>query len=122
MSINLKPTTDLEEQAFAQNNITARSKLYSQLGPAEYAEREQAWGATKFRAGKRPDGTETKPNGKATSTNPFTTLRGKDGKIDPVQMAKVVSMLRAMGTKAVAAIARSVDKRLDGTDIPQRYL
>ena len=119
MSINLD---DLEEQAFAQNNITARSKLYSQLGPAEYAEREQAWGATKFRAGNRPEGTETKPNGKATSTNPFTTLRGKDGKIDPVQMAKVASMLRAMGTKAVAAIARSVGKRLDGTDIPRRYL
>jgi hypothetical protein len=61
-------------------------------------------------------------NGHDKSTNPFKNLRTKSGAIDPVQMEKVSSFIRAAGTKAAAAVARSAGLKLDGTPIDPRYL
>jgi len=56
-----------------------------------------------------------------SATNPFIGLRGKDGKINPEQMKKVQSFIKAAGSRAAADVARSAGLRLDGSEIPEQY-
>jgi len=57
------------------------------------------------------------------STNPFVGLRDpRTGAIRPEQMKKVESFIRGAGTKAAAAVAKSVGLRLDGSPIDPKYL
>lgn len=55
------------------------------------------------------------------SKNPFIGLRDRSGKIVPEKMRAVESLLRGVGAKKAADIARSAGLRLDGTEIPERY-
>jgi hypothetical protein len=56
------------------------------------------------------------------SSNPFIGLRDKSGAIRPEQMKKVESLLKAVGTAKAAAIAKSAGLRLDGSQIPEKFL
>ena len=57
------------------------------------------------------------------STNPFVGLRdARTGAIKPEQMRKVESFIKAAGTKAAAAVARSAGLRLDGSPIDPKFL
>jgi hypothetical protein len=69
---------DLETLAFEQRNVSARGKLYQELGPALFAERCKAWGLSgpnDFSQGTQPDSgasSNSKPNKKPDSSNPFS--------------------------------------------------
>ncbi len=57
------------------------------------------------------------------SKNPFIKLRDpRTGKINEAQMKKVESFIRAAGTKAAAAVAKSAGLQLDGSPIDPKYL
>jgi hypothetical protein len=71
---------DLETLAFEQRNVSARGRLYKELGPARLDERAKAWGlkgADDFRTkGERPDGSNDGDGKSKTKTpdasNPFS--------------------------------------------------
>ena len=102
---------DLEQRAFGDNNQTARSRLYKQLGPVEYAEREKAWGATGFRKGKSPN--DADPAGKAedATKNPW---RAKDFRTNKDAQQKAAGIISRLGTATAANLARSAGVTLDG--------
>ncbi len=66
---------------------------------------------------------ERRLNGSADhKTNPFVNLRDpRTGQINPAQMAKVQSFIKAAGAKVAAAVAKSAGLRLDGSPIPDAY-
>jgi hypothetical protein len=98
---------DLEQRAFGQNNQTARAQLYKQLGPVEYAEREKAWGAENFKAGKAPDGANDSTKAKPAKDNPWlgsnwnTTKQGQ--------------IVRALGLPAAQRIAKAAGSFVGAT-------
>ena len=103
---------DLEERAFGDNNQTARSRLYKQLGPVEYAEREKAWGATGFRKGKTPNEADATGKAEDTNKNPW---RSKDFRTDKAAQARAAGIIKSLGTKVAASMARAAGKTLDGS-------
>jgi hypothetical protein len=109
----------------AKTNQTARGELFRKIhGDKPKSEEAASYAAmTKLLAGEEaPVAKKTAANGLVEkSKNPFIGLRDKSGQIDPVKMAKVESFIKAAGSKAAAAVARSAGLRLDGTEIPERY-
>jgi len=86
------------------------------------AERAKRDGTNGSDTGGHPHG-QTQVERRTTSTNPFVNLRDKKtGQINPEQMKKVESFIRAAGTKAAASVARAAGLRLDGSEIPPEYL
>jgi hypothetical protein len=98
---------DLEQRAFGQNNQTARAQLYKQLGPVEYSEREKAWGAENFKAGKAPTGANDSTKAKPGKDNPWlgsnwnTTKQGQ--------------IVRALGLAAAQRIAKAAGSYVGAT-------
>ncbi len=105
----------LDVELMRAGNKTAEQRVFLQLG----GEKDQAGALAQLELLKV--GKHQMNGGGDKSTNPFLTLRDKSGAIVPEQMRKVESMLKALGTAKVAAIARAAGFRLDGTPIPERY-
>jgi len=95
-------------------NLTAKGRVLTALNGDEAALK-----ATLADKGNGGGKVVTPPD---KSKNPFVGLRDKSGKINPAQMAKVESFIKAAGTKAATAVARSAGLRLDGSPIPEKFI
>jgi hypothetical protein len=85
------------------------------------AERAKRDGTVNGTADNHPHG-QTQTERRANSTNPFVGLRDpRTGQINPAQMKKVESFIKAAGAKVAAAVAKSAGLRLDGSPIPDAY-
>jgi hypothetical protein len=95
-------------------NLTAKGRVLTALGGDEAALKAAL-------ADKGKVVLADKPLDK--SKNPFIGLRDpRTGAIRSEQMRKVESFIKAAGTKAAAAVARSAGLRLDGGPIDPKYL
>jgi hypothetical protein len=115
--------TDDEERAFGKDGtLTARGAYLKKHGQAKYDFEMKRWGASpsNLTPGKRPNGedkTTTKPAADPITdmkSNPFRNFRDKDGKINPKNQARVVEMIRSLGSEKTAAIAAAAGMNLSG--------
>ena len=144
-------TYALAAAAFSENgvlNLAARSKLVLEVGEAQAEAMAKQWGLSSLTdwktKGVRPDPADVSLNAEAQrleaeiaqrqakldnirkaapkpedSSNPFVRLA------DPAKreqaLKHIESMVKAMGTAKVAAIAEAAGRRLDGSLIPAKF-
>jgi hypothetical protein len=107
---------DLEEQAFgAAPSLTARGILLKQLGPAEYAERIEAWKADMktLRPGTRPTAEGEKqpdaPKQSSGERNPWSdhpVNLDKHGRYTAAALGRQSSITRSLGIEKAATMAK----------------
>jgi hypothetical protein len=108
------PIDDLQEQAFGENpSLAARARIYREQGPDEYDRLCSLWGSDPktLNPGKRPAGAESapkKPGSAAQSKNPYLMDDG------PERDKRIVSIVSALPSKAVADLARAAGCSVSG--------